>query len=68
MKIFKYEIQLTNDNDVDYYKTGIVVSDSPENAEKEVFNKYNQKTMDYVGPSVSLLEIKTDRKAIIESI
>lgn len=68
MKIFKYEVQLTNDNDEDYYKTGIVISDCPENAEKEVFNEYNQKTMDYVSPSVSLLEIKTDRKAIIENI
>lgn len=45
MKIFRYEVGLTNDNDNDYYKTGLVISESKEMAEKQVYQHYDEKLL-----------------------
>ena len=66
MKIFKYEIELTNDNDKDYYRTGIVISDNKGTAQEEVYNYYDNKTTDYVSHNVLLSEITTEKSMIIE--
>lgn len=66
MKIFKYEIELTNDNDKDYYKTGIVISDSKEAAQTEVYDYYDSRTTDYVSHNVLLNEIDIKEGFIIE--
>lgn len=66
MKIFRYEVGLTNDNDNDYYKTGIVISESKEMAEKQVYQHYDEKTTDYVCPRILLIEINTTQNLIIE--
>lgn len=66
MKIFKYEIELTNDNDKDYYKTGIVVSDNKEAAQREVYDYYDSRTTDYVSHNILLNEINVDKSIIIE--
>lgn len=66
MKIFKYEIELTDDNDKDYHKTGIIVSDSKETAQKEVYEYYDSRTTDYVSHNVLLNEINIKEGLIIE--
>lgn len=66
MKIFKYEIELTDDNDKDYYKSGIIISDSKEAAQKEVYDYYDSRTTDYVSHNVLLNEIDVGKSMIIE--
>ena len=66
MKIFRYEVELINDNDNDYYKTGLVISESKEMAEKQVYQYYDEKTTDYVCPRILLTEINTTQNLIIE--
>lgn len=66
MKIFRYEVELINDNDNDYYKTGLVISESKEMAEKQVYQHYDEKTTDYVCPRILLTEISTKQSLIIE--
>ena len=66
MKIFKYEIELTDDNDKDYYKTGIIISDSKETAQKEIYEYYDSRTTDYVSHNVLLNEIDIKEGIIIE--
>lgn len=66
MKIFRYEVELINDNDNDYYKTGLVISESKEMAEKQVYQHYDEKTTDYVCPRILLTEISTTQNLIIE--
>lgn len=66
MKIFKYEIEFTNDNDKDYHKTGIVISESKETAGKQVYQHYDKKTTDYVYPGVLLTEMNIIDGLIIE--
>ena len=57
MKIFNYQIELTDDNDKDYWKSGIVISESKEKATTDVYNHYDNSTTDYVFPNVILTEI-----------
>lgn len=64
MKIFRYKVELTNDND--YYKTGLVINENKEMAEKQVYQYYDKKTTDYVCPSILLTEINTIQNLIIE--
>ena len=66
MKIFKYEIELTNDNDKDYCKTGIIISESEETAQVEVYDYYDNRTTDYVSHNVLLNEIDVGKSMIIE--
>ena len=66
MKIFKYEIELTNDNDIDYCKTGIIISESEETAQVEVYDYYDNRTTDYVSHNVLLNEIDVGKSMIIE--
>ena len=66
MKIFRYKVGLTNDNDNDYYKTGLVINENKEMAEKQVYQYYDKKTTDYVCPSILLTEINTIQNLIIE--
>lgn len=66
MRVFKYEIELANDNDRDYCKTGIIICDNKETAQKEVYDYYNNRTTDYIFPTVLLNEIDTKKSMIIE--
>lgn len=66
MKIFKYEIELTNDNDIDYCKTGIIISESEETAQVEIYDYYDNRTTDYVSHNVLLNEIDVGKSMIIE--
>lgn len=66
MKVFKYEIGLSDDMDRDYEKTGIIVSENKETAEKEVYSYYDKRTTDYVEKNVYLEEIYTHKSLIIE--
>lgn len=66
MKIFKYEIELTDDNDKDYCKTGIIISESKETAQVEVYDYYDNRTTDYVSHNVLLNEIDVGKSMIIE--
>ena len=66
MKIFRYEIELINDNDKEYYKTGIVISDNREAAQAEVYEYYDNRTTDYVSHNVLLNEVDVDKSVIIE--
>ena len=66
MKVFRYEIGLSDDRDRDYEKTGIIVSENKETAEKEVYSYYDKKTTDYVEQNVYLEEIDTSKAVILE--
>ena len=66
MKIFKYEIELTDDRDRDYCRTGIIISNNKETAQKEVYDYYDNRTTDYVNHNVLLSEITTEKGMIIE--
>lgn len=66
MKVFRYEIGLSDDMDRDYEKTGIIVSENKETAEKEVYSYYDKKTTDYVEQNVYLEEIDTSKAVILE--
>lgn len=66
IKVFKYEVMLSNDNDRDYYKTGLVVSESEEKAQNEIYEYYDDKTTDYVSHNIILTEISLDEGIIIE--
>lgn len=66
MKVFRYEIGLSDDMDRDYEKTGIIVSENKETAEKEVYSYYDKRTTDYVEKNVYLEEIDTRKSLIIE--
>lgn len=64
MEVFKYEIELTDDNDKDYYKIGIIVSQDEETAVKEVYDYYDKRTTDYVSHNVLLTKVD-DRKGVV---
>ena len=66
MKVFRYEIGLSDDMDRDYEKTGIIVSENKETAAKEVYSYYDKKTTDYVEQNVYLEEIDTSKVVILE--
>ena len=66
MKVFRYEIGLSDDMDRDYEKTGIIVSENKETAEKEVYSYYDKRTTDYVEKNVYLEEIDTSKELILE--
>ena len=66
MKVFRYEIGLSDDRDRDYEKTGIIVSENKETAEKEVYSYYDKRTTDYVEQNVDLEEIDTSKALILE--
>ena len=66
IKVFKYEVMLSNDNDRDYYKTGLVVSESEEKAQNEIYEYYDAKTTDYVSHNIILTEISLDEGINIE--
>lgn len=66
MKVFRYEIGLSDDMDRDYEKTGIIVSENKETAEKEVYSYYDKRTTDYVEQNVYLEEIDTSKALILE--
>ena len=66
MKLFKYEIELINDNDRSYYKTGIIISKNKEDAQRKVYEYYDNKTTDYVSHNVLLNEIHIKENLIIE--
>ena len=66
MEVFKYEIELTDDNDRDYYKIGIIVSQNEETAAKEVYDYYDKKTTDYVRHNVLLTRVDDRGSLIIE--
>ena len=66
MEIFKYEIELTNEYDVDYYKIGIIVSQDEETAVKEVYDYYDERTIDYVSHNILLTKIDNRKSLIIE--
>ena len=66
MKLFRYEIELINDNDRSYYKTGIIISENKEEAETKVYEHYDSRTTDYVSHNVLLNEINMKENLIIE--
>ena len=66
MKVFRYEIGLSDDMDRDYEKTGIIVSENKETAEKEVYSYYDKRTTAYVEQNVDLEEIDTSKALILE--
>ena len=66
MKLFRYEIELINDNDRSYYKTGIIISENEEEACEKVYEHYDSRTTDYVSRNVLLNEIDMEEKLIIE--
>ena len=66
MKVFRYEIGLSDGMDRDYEKTGIIVSENKETAEKEVYSYYDKRTTDYVEQNVYLEEIDTSKAVILE--
>ena len=66
MKVFRYEIGLSDDMDRDYEKTGLIVSETKETAEKEVYSYYDKRTTDYVEQNVYLEEIDTSKALILE--
>ena len=66
MKIFRYEIELINDNDKEYYKTGIIISESKEEEQEKVYEHYDSRTTDYVSHNVLLNEINMEENMIIE--
>ena len=66
MRVFRYEIGLSDDMDRDYEKTGIIVSENKETAEKEVYSYYDKRTTDYVEQNVYLEEIDTSKALILE--
>ena len=66
MKVFRYEIGLSEDMDRDYEKTGLVVSENKETAAKEVYSYYDKITTDYVEQNVYLEEIDTSKALILE--
>ena len=68
MKVFRYEIGLSDDTDRDYEKTGIVVSENKDTAEKEVYSYYDKRTTDYVEQNVYLEEIDTSKAVILEDL
>lgn len=67
IKVFKYEIELSDDNDRDYYKTGIIVSENEEKASQSVYEYYERRTTDYVDRNIILEEIGLDKEMIIEN-
>lgn len=66
MKVFKYEIELTDDNDKDYCRSGIVISNNRETAQAEVYEYYDSRTTDYASHNVLLNEIDISKSIIIE--
>lgn len=66
MRVFRYEIGLSDYMDRDYEKTGIIVSENKETAEKEVYSYYDKRTTDYVEQNVYLEEIDTSKALILE--
>lgn len=66
LKLFKYEIELINDNDRSYYKTGIIISENKEDAQIKVYEYYDNRTTDYVSHNVLLNEIDMKENLIIE--
>ena len=66
MKVFRYEICLSDDMDRDYEKTGLIVSENKETAAKEVYSYYDKRTTDYVEQNVYLEEIDTSKALILE--
>ena len=66
MKVFRYEIGLSDDMNRDYEKTGLVVSENKETEAKEVYSYYDKKTTDYVEQNVYLEEIDTSKALILE--
>lgn len=57
---------LSDDNDRDYCKTGLVVSGSEEKAQNEVYEYYDTKTTDYVYHNIIFTEISLDKGIVIE--
>ena len=66
LKLFKYEIELINDNDRSYYKTGIIISENKEDAQIKIYEYYDNRTTDYVSHNVLLNEIHMKENLIIE--
>ena len=67
MKVFKYSVSLFDgNNDKWYYKTGLIVSENKDKAEKEVYQHYEKETFDYVSPTVGLTEVDITKNIIIE--
>lgn len=66
MRVFRYEIGLSDDRDIDYERTGIIISENKETAAKEVYSYYDKRTTDYVEQNVYLEEIDTSKSLIIE--
>ena len=66
MKIYRYDIELSDDNDRDYHQTGIIVTENKEKAESQIYNYYDNKTTDYVSHIITLTEIDTSKGIIIE--
>ena len=67
MKIFRYEVELSDDNDRDYHKTGLIVSENKEKAETKVYEYYDARTTDYVSHNIVLTEINSHEGIIIEN-
>lgn len=66
IKLFRYEVGLSDDNDRDYYKTGLIVSENKEKAKTKVYEYYDARTTDYVYHNMILTEISLDEGIIIE--
>lgn len=66
LKLFKYKIELINDNDESYYKTGIIISENKEEAQIKVYEYYDNRTTDYVDHNVLLNDIDMKENLIIE--
>ena len=67
-KVFKYLIELSDSNDKDYTKTGLIFAKNKSQAMKNVYEYYRNRTTDYVSPSVGLTEINADENTIIEEL
>ena len=66
MKVFEYEITLTDDNDNDYCKTGVIISENKNTAMNYLYQYYESGTTDYVDHDSIILKEITGKNIIIE--
>lgn len=66
MKIYEYEIELSDDMDRDYHREGIVIAENEDKAGKQVYDYYDKRTSDYVDHNVVLKELDIGSGKVIE--
>lgn len=66
MKIYEYEIELSDDMDRGYLREGIVIAENEVKATKQVYDYYDKRTLDYVDHNVVLKELYVGSGKVIE--